>query len=167
MKWKSLSCVRLFATPWTVQSMEFSRLEYWSGYLSLVQGVFPTQGSCPGLPHCRWILYQWSKKLRFYSLRWLQVKKYMHHCQNKWKDILNSWIESFTIGMATFSRLIYRFKAILTISAGFFAETDMLILKFIQKLKGLRIAKTTLKYKNQFKSLGLLLWAIKLLYRWL
>ena len=89
----------------------------------------------------------------------------MHHCQNKWKDILNSWIESFTIGMATFSRLIYRFKAILTISAGFFAETDMLILKFIQKLKGLRIAKTTLKYKDQFKSLGLLLWAIKLLYR--
>ena len=30
-KWKSLSCVRLFAAPWTVQSLEFSRLEYWSG----------------------------------------------------------------------------------------------------------------------------------------
>ena len=29
--WKSLSCVRLFATPWTIQSMEFSRPEYWSG----------------------------------------------------------------------------------------------------------------------------------------
>ena len=33
---KSLSCVRRFATPWTVayqapQSMEFSRQEYWSG----------------------------------------------------------------------------------------------------------------------------------------
>ena len=28
---KSLSCVRLFETPWTIQSMEFSRLEYWSG----------------------------------------------------------------------------------------------------------------------------------------
>ena len=27
----SLSCVQLFATPWTVQSMEFSRPEYWSG----------------------------------------------------------------------------------------------------------------------------------------
>ena len=85
----------------------------------------------------------------------------MHHCQSKWKDILNSWIESFTIGMATFPRLIYRFKAILTISAGFFVEIDMLILKFIQKLKGLRIAKTTLKYKNQCKRLGLLLWAVK------
>ena len=30
-KWKSLSHVLLFATPWTVQSMEFSRPEYWSG----------------------------------------------------------------------------------------------------------------------------------------
>ena len=30
-KWKSLSCVRLFATPWMTQSMEFSRQEYWSG----------------------------------------------------------------------------------------------------------------------------------------
>ena len=30
-RWKSLSRVWLFATPWTVQSMEFSRPEYWSG----------------------------------------------------------------------------------------------------------------------------------------
>ena len=29
--WKSLSRVRLFATPWTIQSMEFSWSEYWSG----------------------------------------------------------------------------------------------------------------------------------------
>jgi len=27
------------------------------GSLSLLQGIFPTQGSYPGLPHCRWILY--------------------------------------------------------------------------------------------------------------
>ena len=31
VKWKSFSRVRLFATPWTIQSMEFSRPEYWSG----------------------------------------------------------------------------------------------------------------------------------------
>ena len=30
-KWRSLSRVWLFATPLTVQSMEFSRPEYWSG----------------------------------------------------------------------------------------------------------------------------------------
>ena len=29
--WKLLSCVWLFATPWTIQSMAFSRPEYWSG----------------------------------------------------------------------------------------------------------------------------------------
>ena len=28
------------------------------GSCSLLQGIFPTQGSNPGLPHCRWILYQ-------------------------------------------------------------------------------------------------------------
>ena len=31
VKWKSLSCVQLFVTPWTIQSMEFSRPEYWKG----------------------------------------------------------------------------------------------------------------------------------------
>ena len=31
MKWKSLSRVQLFATPRTIQSMEFSRQWYWSG----------------------------------------------------------------------------------------------------------------------------------------
>ena len=32
-KWKckSLSCVWLFVTPWTIQAIEFSRPEYWSG----------------------------------------------------------------------------------------------------------------------------------------
>ena len=30
-KWKYLRHVQLFATPWTKQSMEFSRPEYWSG----------------------------------------------------------------------------------------------------------------------------------------
>ena len=30
--------------------MEFTRQEYWSGYHSLLQGIFPTQGSNPSLP---------------------------------------------------------------------------------------------------------------------
>ena len=30
------------------------------GSCSLLQGIFPTQGSNTGLPHCRWILYQLS-----------------------------------------------------------------------------------------------------------
>ena len=32
------------------------------GSLSLLRGIFPTQGSNSGLPHCRWILYQLSHK---------------------------------------------------------------------------------------------------------
>ena len=43
VKWKSLNCVQLLVTPWTIQFMEFSRPEYWSGYFSLLQGIFPTQ----------------------------------------------------------------------------------------------------------------------------
>ena len=32
------------------------------GSLSLLGGIFPSQGSNPGLPHCRQILYQLSHK---------------------------------------------------------------------------------------------------------
>ena len=32
------------------------------GSLSLLQGIFPTQGKNPGLLHCRWILYQLNHK---------------------------------------------------------------------------------------------------------
>ena len=35
----------------------FSRQEYWSGVPLPVQGIFPTQGLNPGLPHCRHTLY--------------------------------------------------------------------------------------------------------------
>ena len=34
------------------------------GSLSFLQGIFPIQGLNPGLPHCRWILYQLSHKKR-------------------------------------------------------------------------------------------------------
>ena len=37
-----------------------TRIREWVGSLSLLQGIFPTQGSNPDLPHCRWILYQLS-----------------------------------------------------------------------------------------------------------
>ena len=47
-------------TPQTIQSMEFSGQDTGVGSRSLLQGIFPTQGSNPGLPHCRWILYQLS-----------------------------------------------------------------------------------------------------------
>ena len=41
------------------------------GSLSLLQGIFPTQGSNPGLPHYRWILYQLSHKGSPRILEWV------------------------------------------------------------------------------------------------
>ena len=39
--------------------------------LSLLQGIFPTQGSNPGLLHCRWILYQLNHKRSPRILEWV------------------------------------------------------------------------------------------------
>ena len=52
---KSLSCVRLFATPWTVAcqallSMGFSKQEYWSGLPFPSPGDFPHPGIKSGSP---------------------------------------------------------------------------------------------------------------------
>ena len=58
--WKSLSHVWLFATlysPWTSPGQNIG-----VGSLSLLQGIFPTQGLNPGLPYCRWTLSQLSHK---------------------------------------------------------------------------------------------------------
>ena len=41
------------------------------GSLSLLQGIFPTQGSNPGLPHCRQILYQLSHQGSPRILEWV------------------------------------------------------------------------------------------------
>ena len=41
------------------------------GSLSLLQEIFPTQESNPGLPHCRWILYQLSHKGSPRILEWV------------------------------------------------------------------------------------------------
>ena len=65
VKIKSLSHVWLLATPWTAAyqappSMGFSRQEYWTGVPFPSQGIFPTQGSNPGLLHCRQTLYRLS-----------------------------------------------------------------------------------------------------------
>ena len=46
------------AIPWT--PWDSSGKNTGVGSLSLLQGIFPTQGSNPGLPHCRRILYQLS-----------------------------------------------------------------------------------------------------------
>ena len=46
--------------PVALLSIEFSRQECWSRLPFPSPGVFPTQGSNSGLPHCRYILYHLS-----------------------------------------------------------------------------------------------------------
>ena len=41
------------------------------GCHALLQGIFPTQGSNPGLPHCRWILYYLSHQGNPRILEWV------------------------------------------------------------------------------------------------
>lgn len=70
---------------------------------------------------------------------------------NKWRDSTWYWIIRLNIvRMETLPKLIYKFDAILIKNpTGFFAGMGKLILKFIWKLKGPRIDKTTMK-KNKF-----------------
>ena len=49
-KWTLPSCVQLFVTPWTIQSMEFSRPEYWSGWPFPSPGELPNPGIEPRSP---------------------------------------------------------------------------------------------------------------------
>ena len=63
VKVKSLSRARLLTTPWTVACTkllcprDFPGKSTGVGCHVLLQGIFPTQGSNPGLPHCRQTLY--------------------------------------------------------------------------------------------------------------
>ena len=63
VKVKMLSSVRLFATPWTTRLLgpwDFPGKNTGVGCHFLLQGIFLTQGSNPGLPHCRQMLYRLS-----------------------------------------------------------------------------------------------------------
>ena len=64
------SCLSLCdPMDYTVHGILQARILEWS--LSLLQGIFPTQGSNPGLLHCRWILYQLSHKESLRILEWV------------------------------------------------------------------------------------------------
>ena len=61
----------LSVTPWTSQPVEFSRPEYWSGSPIPSPGDLPNQGSNPGLPNCKQILYQLSHQGSLTILQWV------------------------------------------------------------------------------------------------
>ena len=56
------ACDPVDCSPIGPLSKGFSRQEHWSGCHSLLQGIFPTHGSNPGLLRYRQILYQPSYK---------------------------------------------------------------------------------------------------------
>ena len=57
VKMKVLSCVWFFATPWLLHPWDFPGKNTGMDCHFLLQGIFPTQGSNLGLPHCRQTLY--------------------------------------------------------------------------------------------------------------
>ena len=69
------------ATPWTIHSPWNSPGQNIGvGSLSLLQGISPTQGSNPSLPHCRRFLYQLSHKVKnkcsWRSAAWRRTKQW-------------------------------------------------------------------------------------------
>ena len=72
----AFSHVRLFAAPLTVAhqtllSMDFPGKNTGVGCCFLLQGIFPTQGSNPGVLNCRWILYSLSYQGSPRILEWV------------------------------------------------------------------------------------------------
>ena len=68
---ESCSVVSNFATPRLYSLWNSPDWNTGVGSLSLLQGIFPTQGSNPGLPHCGQILYQLSHKGSPRVLEWV------------------------------------------------------------------------------------------------
>ena len=69
MKVAQLCLILCDPMGYTVHGILQARTEV--SYLSLLQGIFPTQGLDPGLPHCRQIFYQLSHKGSPWILVWV------------------------------------------------------------------------------------------------
>ena len=70
--WQLNIFITLCATPWTLYSPWNSPGQNTGvGCHALLQGIFPTQGSNPGLPHCRRILYHLSHQGSPWILEWV------------------------------------------------------------------------------------------------
>ena len=80
-----------------------------------------------------------------YKLLLMKIKQ-----RNKWRAKPYSWIGRLNIViMSILLKLIYEFNVIsIKILAGFFVEINELILRFMWKCKGHRIAKISLKKRK-------------------
>ena len=101
VKWKeSQSCTALCdPMDYTVHGILQTRILDWLGSLSLLQGIFPIQGSNPGLPHCKWILYHLSHQG---SPRILEWAAYPFSRGSSWpRNQTEVWSQAFFTSWAT------------------------------------------------------------------
>ena len=69
--WAALFSVEAASLRYLYRPWSFPGQNTGVGSLSLLQGIFPTQGSNPGLLHCRWIFYQLSHQGSPRILEWV------------------------------------------------------------------------------------------------
>ena len=92
----SLSHIWLFATPWAVAHQaplstgDSPGKNTGVGCHALLQRIFPTQGSKPGLLHCRWILYCLSHQGLCYRM-WLFYR------MNSWPELQTEFKVSLAV----------------------------------------------------------------------
>ena len=100
MKLKLLSRVRLFETPWMYSPWNTPGKNTGVGSHSLLQGIFPSQGSNPGLPHSRQILYQLSHQGSPRTLEWVVYPFSRGNDVNQLQHLHCWWVFSGSINQA-------------------------------------------------------------------
>ena len=117
----TISRVWLFVIPWT--PWDSLGQNTWVGSLSLLQGIFPTQGSNSGLPHCRWILYQ--LRLSLIYIYFVHFGGFLNLSEISWK--------SFTLLLGLFLSISYNFSAIFNVVnfLSVFSWLDIFLLFFL------------------------------------
>ena len=98
--WVVVTCMHVCVLSCTVMSESLWPHGLWNspgqntrvGSLSLLQRIFPTQGSNPGLPHCRRILSQLSHKGSPRILKWVAYPFSSRSSQINWGLLHCRWI---------------------------------------------------------------------------
>ena len=140
MKLKVTQSCLTFCDPMdhTVHGILQARILKW---VSLLQGIFSTQGSNPHFPHCRQILYQLSREESPRILRWAAYPCPAH--------LLNPGIEQESPAL---QGILYQLSSQGSPSVGLILITDRVMLFNISLLSGLLFVlhmKLALSLKNK------------------